>query len=64
MLLDTSQTASLLRISPRTMEGWRLTGGGPVYTKAGRRVLYNRQQVMEWLQSQSRQSTSDVREVA
>lgn len=63
MFLDTRQAALLLNISPRTLEGWRLTGEGPTYTKAGRRVLYYERGVLDWLASRCRQSTSDAVEV-
>lgn len=59
MLLTTYQTATLLSVSPRTLEGWRLTGAGPSYTKAGRRVLYCEQRVLDWLEKRYRHSTSE-----
>lgn len=64
LYLNTNQTAELLLISPRTLEGWRLTGEGPAYTKAGRRVLYNQENVLDWLEERYRHSTSEVIEVA
>lgn len=41
-LLDQKQATQLLGLSPRTLEAWRLTGGGPIYIKVGRRVRYRR----------------------
>jgi len=38
--LDTRGAASLLGISPRTLEKYRVCGGGPAYRKLGARVLY------------------------
>lgn len=38
-LLTTSEAAAYLGTSPRTLEDWRLTGGGPVFRKVGRRLV-------------------------
>lgn len=38
-LLTTGQAAAYLGTSPRTLEDWRLRGGGPVYRKVGRRLV-------------------------
>ena len=38
-LLTTSQAAERLGLSPRTLEEWRLRGGGPVFRKLGRRTV-------------------------
>ena len=40
--LDTSQAARYLGISPKTLMRIRVTGDGPRYAKAGRRVIYDR----------------------
>ena len=38
-LVSTEEAGALLGISPRTLEDWRLRGGGPVFRKLGRRVV-------------------------
>jgi excisionase family DNA binding protein len=38
-LLTTCEAATYLGTSPRTLEDWRLRGGGPVYRKVGRRLV-------------------------
>ena len=38
-LLTTSEAATYLGTSPRTLEDWRLRGGGPMYRKVGRRLV-------------------------
>ncbi|PVE20644.1 hypothetical protein DC522_31085 [Microvirga sp. KLBC 81] len=58
-LLQT-QLSELLKISARTLERWRVEGVGPTYIKAGRRVLYRREDVEIWLSGHARQSTSEV----
>jgi hypothetical protein len=45
--------------SPRTLEGWRLRGGGPRFLKIGRRVIYRRRDLDNWLAARERASTSD-----
>jgi excisionase family DNA binding protein len=59
-LLPQAELAHLLSISERTLERWRMEGVGPAYIKAGRRVLYRRQDVECWLDDASRRSTSEI----
>jgi hypothetical protein len=58
--LTQTEAAQFTRLSPRTLERMRLTGAGPKYTKAGRRVIYSRQVIEEWLQQRTFKSTSDA----
>lgn len=51
MLLTQAETAELLRLSERTLERWRVVGGGPVFCKLGKRVLYRRPDLDEWIAS-------------
>jgi excisionase family DNA binding protein len=61
MLLRTQrEAAEVLRLSERTLERMRLTGLGPAYVKAGRRVLYRSADLEAWVASQVRTSTSEV----
>lgn len=39
-LMTTQQAAAWLCVSPRTLEDWRLRGGGPFFRKLGRSVRY------------------------
>ena len=59
-LMPQSQLAECLNVSPRTLERWRVEGGGPAFVKAGRRVLYRTTDVESWLAGSVRQSTSDL----
>src|SRR5262249_40088866 len=63
IFLDTRETASLLRISPVTLNRWRIEGKGPAYRKFGRRVLYARADLVTWSEAQRRQSTSQAARV-
>ncbi len=38
-LLSTPEAGRLLGVSPRTLEDWRLHGGGPLFRKLGRRLV-------------------------
>lgn len=47
-------------IPVKTLQGWRLRGGGPEYIKCGRSVRYRRDAFERWLDSRTRKSTSDT----
>ena len=38
-LLTTSEAADILTVSVRTLEDWRLRGGGPLFCKLGARLV-------------------------
>ena len=59
VLLTTDEAAAYLRLSPRTLERYRVTGEGPAYVKLGRRVFYEEQALDDWLDLGRRRSTSD-----
>ena len=40
-LLTRRQAAVLLGISHRTLEKWTIIGGGPVYIRVGRKIMYH-----------------------
>jgi predicted DNA-binding transcriptional regulator AlpA len=59
LFLSAPETAELLRISPVTLSKWRIEGRGPPYRKLGRRVVYERADLIEWTADQRRLSTSE-----
>ncbi|MBM3188216.1 MAG: helix-turn-helix domain-containing protein [Deltaproteobacteria bacterium] len=59
VFLDTANAGELLRISPRTLEGLRVRGGGPPFRKHGGRVRYCLADLIEWSEQSRRTSTSD-----
>ena len=59
-LIDTVQLAEYLGNEVNTCEGWRLKGIGPRYIKVGRLVRYKIQTVDLWIESQTRNSTSEA----
>jgi hypothetical protein len=59
-LLFQSEAAYLTGTSGRTLEAWRLHGGGPPFIALGRRaVRYRRRDLMDWIDARRRRSTSD-----
>jgi predicted DNA-binding transcriptional regulator AlpA len=58
-LLTQREAAAFLRLSERTLERWRLTGDGPRWVKAGRRVLYRAADLEAWIASRVVGSTSE-----
>jgi hypothetical protein len=56
---DTKDAAKKLeRLSPRTLEKWRVEGNGPPFRKFGRKVVYAESDLESWAEGQRRTSTS------
>ena len=60
-LLSTRDAARTLKHSVRTLERWRVSGGGPRFVKAGRRVLYRECDLEAWLAAHVVANTSGGR---
>jgi DNA-binding transcriptional MerR regulator len=48
-LITTAEFAEIARTSPETVRYWRHIGRGPAGFKVGRRVVYERSSVVQWL---------------
>ena len=60
-LLTTPEAASLISVSPRTLEGYRLRGGGPPFYRVGPRcVRYDVGDLLTWAKRQRLFSTSET----
>ena len=46
--MDTCAAAAWLGLSPRTLEGYRVSGGGPDFHRFGNRVRYRRSDLDGW----------------
>ena len=57
--LNTAQAARILQLSSRTLEKFRIRGGGPVFMKFGVRVFYRPDDILDWVERTVRTSTSD-----
>lgn len=53
--------AAFLGLSPRTLQGLRLRGGGPEFLRPGgcRVILYRMEDLIAWAEAGRRSSTSD-----
>lgn len=58
--LRTPAAADYMALSPRTLEAFRVRGGGPRYIQIGRAVVYDTRDLDEWMAARKRDSTSDI----
>ena len=58
--LSNAEAADILNLSPRTLEKYRVVGGGPRFRKFGRLVRYAIQDIERWANGRSCESTSDA----
>lgn len=58
--LNVAQAAVYTGISASTLNKLRVFGGGAVYSKIGRRVVYEIHALDAWLSTKRRTSTSDL----
>lgn len=58
-LLDQRQVATLLGVSTKALERWRLVGKGPKWLRCGRLARYRPEDLEAWIEAGLRQSTSD-----
>ncbi|MCX7309751.1 MAG: helix-turn-helix domain-containing protein [Afipia sp.] len=59
-VLRARDAARLVGLSESTLAKLRLNGNGPAYCKLGRRVVYRRTDLADWLQSRITRDTSDA----
>lgn len=60
-LLKTRKAANHLDLSPRTLESWRLKGGGPPFIALSpKAVRYHPDDLESWIATRRRKSTSDT----
>jgi hypothetical protein len=57
--LNTAEAARYIGLSASTLSKLRVFGGGPIYRKVNRRVIYDTRDLDSFLQSRSRTSTCD-----
>ena len=58
--LDTSAAAAWLGLSPRTLEGYRVRGGGPAFHRFGNRVRYRRSDLDAWAAKRRATTTAEA----
>jgi hypothetical protein len=57
--LTTKAAAEIVGLAPKTLIKMRCYGGGPVFEKLGRRVVYDIEDLRAWRRQNKRRSTSD-----
>jgi hypothetical protein len=60
--LNENQAAEFLGVSVRTLQAWRVRGGGPEYCKIGRAVRYQRRGLVSFQKSHTVTSTKAAAE--
>lgn len=58
--INEAQAAEFLGVSVRTLQAWRVRGGGPPFAKISRSVRYQRRVLVEFLQQHTVSSTTEV----
>lgn len=65
-IVNEAAAAEFLGVSPRTLQNWRLRGGGPVFAKLGSgkqgRVGYRRRDLLEFVERSLAPHTSALRD--
>ena len=59
-LMTDEQTSEALGVARQTLAIWRLRGLGPKFVKVGRSVRYRDQDLLAYIESRVRRSTSDT----
>jgi predicted DNA-binding transcriptional regulator AlpA len=57
-LLTTPEVAAIVRRPEETLRYWRWRGEGPPSFKIGRRVVYDRDDLLKWVAAQKLRTTS------
>jgi len=55
-LLKEKEAATFLAVSVRTLQAWRIDNSGPPFIRLGRAIRYRLKALIEWLNSNTRQS--------
>jgi predicted site-specific integrase-resolvase len=58
-LMRETEAARLLSLSARTLQKWRWSGKGPTFVRLNGAVRYNRDDLLRFVSSARRTSTSD-----
>ncbi|WP_434053119.1 MAG: helix-turn-helix domain-containing protein [Roseibium sp.] len=59
-LINEQDAANFLCVSFRTLQAWRVRGGGPKFCKIGRAVRYRRADLLAFATSNSAHSTTEA----
>lgn len=59
-LLTEVDAAPLIGVKVKTLQNWRVSGAGPRFIKAGRRIVYDPADIQVWKDARRVSSTSQV----
>jgi len=59
-LLTESEAAALASLSVRTLQTWRVRGGGPQFAKLGGSVRYRRADIDAWINARLARTTGEA----
>ena len=62
--LDTRRAAAYLGLSPRTPDGYRVSGAGPAFHRFGSRVRYRRSDLDAWAAERRTTTTAEADRLA
>ena len=57
---DTRRAADYLGLSPRTLDGYRVSGGGPAFHRFGNRVRYRTADLDAWAAARRATTTAEA----
>lgn len=57
-VFDTREAAVFLRMSKQTLELHRMKGTGPLYVRMARMIRYMREDLLQWLRDQGKQTST------
>ena len=57
---DTRRAATYLGLSPRTLDGYRVSGAGPAFHRFGNRVRYRRSDLHAWAAKRRATATAEA----
>ena len=56
-LVNETNAALFLDVSPRTLQAWRIRGEGPAFVKLGRSVRYDRDELYRFIAERTQANT-------
>jgi predicted DNA-binding transcriptional regulator AlpA len=59
VMLEPKEAAAILKVSLSWLAKARMSGEGPAFTKIGRSVRYTEADLLQWMKSRRRLSTSE-----
>lgn len=59
-LLTEGEAADFTRLSIRTLQAWRVKGGGPSFAKLGGAVRYRRRDLVAWIEARVSRTTGEA----